>query len=184
MCSALFSAWWLRASLVIALIVGAGVYHHKITTDAYKAGYAAREAIAVENELRITHQVAKQRAEDQAKADAETKRLKDEALAQAAANKIERVKHEKDVESRVANALAGREWLRVQTTTADYPIRSETASSSAGIGATFGGEKEAYLVPRYAATIYRIAGDSAQLVHDYNELVDKFNQCRDVANSP
>lgn len=184
MCSALFSAWWLRASLVIALIVGGAAYHHKITTDAYKAGYAEREAIAVETELRITHQVAKQRAEDQAIADAETKRLKDNAIALAKQNKIERDKHEREIESRVAGALAGREWLRVQTTGADYSLRGEAAPTSAGIGATTGDEKGAYLVPRYAATIFRIAGDTAQLVYDFNEVVDRFNECREVANKP
>ena len=182
-CFGLLNAWWLRTSLVIALFVGAAVYHHKITTDAYKAGYAAREAIAVETELRITHQVAKQRAEDQAKADAETKRLKQNADNLAAQQKIERAKHEKNVQDHIAAALAGREWLRVQTTGASYPIRSEASPESAGIRAAAGSEKGAYLVPESAATIYRIAGDTAQLVHDYNALLDRFNECRATANA-
>jgi hypothetical protein len=179
----LFGAWWLRGALVCVLIAGVVGYHHHITSTAYKAGYAARDAKAIKDEALITQQVAAHIADDKKKADEQTKLLADQAKQSNIALQALKVKHEQDISNHVAAALAGVERLRNPDAGTCSTVRSETASASPGIGKRPSAEENGYVMPATSAIIFRIAADSATTVRDYNALLDRFNACRATVNA-
>lgn len=163
----------LAAAVVALLGLGTLVYHH-----IYSQGWDARDTIAKQQDAAA----AAHYADEVRQAQAQTVAIQAQADRDAAAYQLERDHHEKDIAQHVAAALAGVERLRVPV--AGCTVREGSAPTSAAAPASAVDGTPADLMPGTAASILRIAGDSAQLVRDYNKLLERFDTCRAVANAP
>ncbi|HVG92392.1 MAG TPA: hypothetical protein VNB54_12945 [Alphaproteobacteria bacterium] len=163
------------AIAAVVAVLGLGTFvHHRI----YSQGWDARDAIAKQDE----RDAAAHYADEVRQAKDATATIKEAADRDAAAFQREREQHEKDISQHVAAALAGVERLRVPVAGCTVREGAAPASTAAGTGTSDG--TPADLMPGTAASILRFAGDSAQLVRDYNKLLERFDTCRAIANAP
>lgn len=186
MIAALMASWriWLGIGAVVAVVAAGLAYHHSIYMDGDTAGYARRNREAVETEKLIAAQVEKRHAADLAAANTETARLQSVADADALKHQQENDRHEADIKNHVAAALAKRERLYIATgPSASCPVRDQATPKGSAAGTGPGDETRTEIMPDAAAAIYRIAGDSAQLVRDYNTVVDRYDKIRTSCNA-
>lgn len=91
----------------------------------------------------------------------------------------ERTDHAKSIESLRATVRAGTVRLSVA---ANCALSGSAPSASPGAAGTPVDEARADIMPRVADAIFRLAGQSADDVRDYNAVVDQYNAVRDVCN--
>lgn len=173
------------AAFAVAALVSAGLgYHHRVYEQGDTAGFQRRDKQAKIDEAAIESQVAARYSKDLADARAETARLQAAADADAVTHQLDKDRHETDIKKHVAAALAGTERLRIATSAAPgCPVRSEAQAAGATAGTGASGETGSDLLPGTAAAIFRIAGDSRQLVLDYNTVVDRYDKIRASCNA-
>lgn len=140
-------------TLVIGLAAGAWADHTYMSGKYDKLVAKQTEALAQTNAANQKESIELQDRVD----DLNTQKVRDDE------------QHAKDLESVRAAARAGTVRLSI-------PGACRTnASKEASPAPTAGAEERADLLPGTADAIIRIAGDSAKVVRDYNQLLDQYN---------
>lgn len=93
-----------------------------------------------------------------------------------AALDTERATHAKDVDTLRASVRAGAVRLSVPVARCEVP--ASNAADNPAVVAAPGSEARADLVPGIADAIFRLAGQSADDVRDYNEVIERYEACR------
>ena len=156
--------------LAVAAVVGFGYWLYD-TVDQRGYDRANKEWNAYEASVsRLAEQKMAKAVSD---ALAEGKRLQAEADKQDAARAAWEKDHEAAVEKHIGAVLSGVERLSVATRPA-RPVSGGTTSITPVVAGEPGPEERADLVPTVAAAVLRIAADSAGIVRDYNDLLDRY----------
>lgn len=140
-------------TLVIGLAAGAWSDHVYMSGKYDKLVAKQAEAIAQANAANQKESIELQDRVD----DLNTQKVRDDE------------QHAKDLESVRAAARAGTVRLSIPGS-----CRANTSQEASPAPAA-GGEERTDLLPGTADAIIRIAGDSAKVVRDYNQLLDQYN---------
>jgi hypothetical protein len=118
-------------------------------------------------------------AEAVADAEKETITLRDQVATEALKRSEENHEHEKAVADLTGRIITGDIRLRAQ---AGICVRSDAKSGDPAAAVGSGQEEGAYVMPRVAVDVLRIAGDSAKDVRDRNALIDLYETMRASCN--
>jgi hypothetical protein len=182
--------WWWKligaGAIVLAAVLAKQAYDARLVKQGDGIGYARAKGEWAEAERRIKDDAEHEAAIETGKARQETVALQKKFDQLADSQQNDRIDHENEKRIAVAAALAGTERL-------SFPARSEScaggavpqagAAEDSGTGAGAGAEARTFLLPGTAAAIFRIAADDAQLVRDYNSLVDRYAAARAICNA-
>lgn len=160
------------AVIVVALaLCGYGTYHMGRTGAQHEAEIARQRV-----------NIAQTAALNAARADAKhVEQLMQQTITDRDnALDIERAKHATEVSVLRATVRAGDVRLSVPVARCAIPA-SAAAASPAAVAAP-GSEARTDLVPGTADAIFRLAGQSADDVRDYNEVIERFEDMRAVCN--
>lgn len=164
--------------LLAAAALGVAWFGH----SRYAAGYDARNKIAIAAEAAISAQARDKL--DAATADAATREKALETL--VAALKAQREQDEatnaKNLETMRARAAAGTERLSIRAECPARALPGRAAPAEPAAAAGTGGETRADVVPSTAADVFSIAEGIAELVRDYNRVVDLYDAARNTCN--
>ncbi len=177
----------IKILIALALLGGAvfGFEHwkHGIEDAADQRGYDRADKMWKIKEAEVAKQVEDQKATDAAEAkrreDALRKQYDDAQVARAKENEDAK----KKLESHVAAALAGAERLSFGTDRTCGAVRDQAAPADPAAAGGTEDEARAYVLPGVAATIFRIASDSAAAMRDYNRVLDLYDKAMTTCNA-
>ncbi len=179
--TALDLPWWMKlaagAALLAALYGAFAIWRHSI----YQEGWDVRDRAAKEEKRQVNAAAEKKFSEAREKALAAQTLLQDQLYALDTHRTQELADHEKIVDVLQSRVRAGTERLSVAVRR-QCPVPAGGPGQDPTIAPGPGTETRADLLPESAARIVRIAADGAQLVHDYNALVDVYNAARATCN--
>ncbi len=174
---------WMKVFIVLA-IVGAlyGAFKYW-KHGVYQSGWDAREVVAVEEKRRLNADAKEKFAEEQLKAQGIQTNLQDKLYKLDVQSTKERADHEKVVANYESRLRSGADRMSIAIKRAGCPVPGVPESVDLAAAATVSDEARVDLMPETAVRILRIASDSADLVRDYNELVDIYSAARTACNA-
>lgn len=167
---------FVKIGLALALLTGAVHWWHSHEDAVYQRGYDA--AVAARKAADESRKIAD--AKDSAKKQAalETK-FEDHGDTMAKQGNA----HEKSLSVELDRARAGASGLRCPASNPGVSVRKDAAPKDSGVAAAPEPTEGANLLPGTAERILRIAGDTASLVHDFNDLQYRYNEARKTCNA-
>jgi TolA-binding protein len=164
--------------LILAIGAGAAWWHHEI----YQSGFDAEKSIRDTQDA-----INDKAAQDKyialtAKAQQNERDLNSKIFDISNSLDIERQNHEATKSAYLNAARAGTLQLRVATIAPSENIKCTSPSNSATASQS-GAEAGSVVVPQVADDILSVAAGTAELVRQYNALVDAYNAARATCNA-
>lgn len=169
-------------AVIGGLFVSEQAYERHLIAKGDTAGYSRAKGEWAASEASIKADAEAKAGKKTKEAEAKTDKLQKDFDTLADDRQKDKAKHETDKNRAVANALAGRERLRNPDGSTCGALSRTENGQGAEAGAGTSPAKGSDLMPETAATILSIAGDTAQIVRDFNTVLDRYQRIEAACN--
>ncbi len=174
---------WVKALVVLAIVGTLYASFRYWKHGVYQSGWDAREVVAVDEKRRLNADAKEKFAEEQLRAQGIQQTLQEQLYVLDELSTKERANHEKVVAGYESRLRSGAERMSIAIKRAQCQVPGEPSGVDLAAASAVGDEARVDLMPETAVRILRIAADSADLVRDYNELVDIYSAARTACNA-